>query len=212
MVDSQIHFIYDEESSIYQKKFGNRWSWKVTFPNPTSSDLTILEELNGKMVDFKPHDENDRFYESYLWYYYDDTTPYQHKVYMFIERKTLELTASDKPSLTITYPNGGETLTSGNTETITWTSNNIAEDKLIKIDLYENDVFSSSITAGAFNDGSHDWDTTGLSGSVNYKIYIELVEDSYVNNLSDNFTLILGVVFLQDIDDLRNGDNVEVIN
>jgi len=90
------------------------------------------------------------------------------------------------PSITLTYPEGGETL-SGN-QTITWVSDDPEGDLLdIKIE-YSSDGGSnwneittlSSQTAGA---GSYSWDTTALDNGSNYKI--EVTADDGENSVSD---------------------------
>jgi len=118
---SKLFTVYDIEEKLYQKKFGNRWSWKITYPNPTQEDLNTLDILNCQLVNFKPHTENSDYYKCYMWYYYDDTTAYQHKCYIYIDRSDLELTFADSPkTLTITHPNGGESYEEGDSISITW--------------------------------------------------------------------------------------------
>lgn len=188
---SELFTVYDVEKKLYQKKFGNRWSWKVIYPNPIQADLTTLDALNYQLVNFKPHAENDDYYECYMWYYYDDSTPYKHKVYIFLTRKSLELTLADDPqSLAIVYPNGAESITIGDDVNITWSSNRIQTSELVKIDLYKGGVFDSVISASTENDYLFVWDSTGTAAGIDYQIYIEFLSNSTISDLSDaNFEM-----------------------
>ncbi|HEY3215434.1 MAG TPA: S8 family serine peptidase [Candidatus Eisenbacteria bacterium] len=58
--------------------------------------------------------------------------------------------------VTVTYPNGGETLTAGNVATITWTS--VGSFTIVNIDYSTNGGSTwTAIVAGTPNDGSHAW-------------------------------------------------------
>jgi len=183
----ELYTVYDSENNIYQKKFGNRWSWKVKFPRPIFSDLVTLDQLNGTEIDFKPHDENPTYYKCYMWYYYDHTIPHSPIAYIEIERKTLQLTTIDTSYLTITNPNGEEVLSIGDPFTITWIYNNIPEEDEVKIILYKGGSPSSVIESNLANSGSYLWDTSGLLAGEDYQIYIETVLDSSINDLSDGY-------------------------
>jgi len=92
-------------------------------------------------------------------------------------------------SLTVTYPNGGETVWDhGADEAITWTSDNITSGELVKIHLYRNDVYSETLIDSIENTGTYIWEWVGLVPEYlvfEYKIYIELLSDDSVNDLSD---------------------------
>jgi len=135
----------------------------------------------------------------------------------FINRQTenlaIKVNTSMIKTLTITYPNGGESVSIDSDIDITWTSN-INSSENIKIDLYKNNVYSSVISASTVNDGSFTWDTTGLTADTDYKIYIELLSDSGVNDLSNaDFELEVGSTIPMDyIASWKLDDNLATTN
>ena len=90
--------------------------------------------------------------------------------------------------ITVTDPNGGETLGSGDTFNITWDSNVSSN---VSIKLYINSSFNSDITTNTSNDGSYWWNIpSSLSQGSNYKIKITSTSDSNIYDYSDGtFTI-----------------------
>jgi hypothetical protein len=88
-------------------------------------------------------------------------------------------------TITVTLPNGGEQITVGDSYNITWTSSNISASDNVKIELFKNGSFNSTITASTINDGAYSWDTTGLTLANDYKIKISWVTDNNINDLSN---------------------------
>lgn len=90
--------------------------------------------------------------------------------------------------VTVTDPNGGETLGSGDTFNITWDSNVSSN---VSIKLYINSSFNSDITTNTSNDGSYWWNIpSSLSQGSNYKIKITSTSDSNIYDYSDGtFTI-----------------------
>ena len=85
----------------------------------------------------------------------------------------------DPPEVTVTYPNGGETL-SGST-TITWTATdpNPGETALLMADLDYSDNGGSSwsaIDVNQDNDGTYSWDVSGLSDGSDYLVRITITD------------------------------------
>jgi immune inhibitor A len=79
----------------------------------------------------------------------------------------------DPPSITVTYPNGGETLTGSTTITWTATDPDPGETALLDIDLeYSSNGGGSwyDIALGETNDGSYLWDVSGLPDGSNYLV------------------------------------------
>ena len=97
------------------------------------------------------------------------------------------------PTITVTAPNGGETLTGGSTTTITWTSVNISAN--VKIE-YSKDGFSSdtnTIVASTTDDGSYDW-TIPNDPSSTVTVRISDASDASINDVSDaDITILSGL-------------------
>lgn len=92
------------------------------------------------------------------------------------------------PSINVTYPNGGETLTKGQNYTINWTSSNVSGDVLIH--LYKGGEFNSTISASTSNDGSYYpfSPLISLSEGNDYQVCMSGMSGS-VSDCSGNFTL-----------------------
>ena len=98
-------------------------------------------------------------------------------------------TASEADYVTVTDPNGGETLQSGNTFNLTWDSNASGN---VSIQLYVNNSFNSNITTNTANDGSYYWNIpSSVSQGSNYKIKITSTSNSTVYDYSDGTFTIL---------------------
>ena len=96
-------------------------------------------------------------------------------------------TIADASDITVTSPNGGESYTTGSSQTITWTDN-IAEN--VKIELFKAGVLNSTIIASTLSDGTHPWIVPGVAAGSDYKIKITSVNNSAINDFSDNnFTI-----------------------
>tara|TARA_B100000676_G_scaffold126244_1_gene125519 strand:+ start:110 stop:2290 length:2181 start_codon:yes stop_codon:yes gene_type:complete len=97
-------------------------------------------------------------------------------------------TAGEADYITITNPNGGETLDSGGTFNITWDSNASSN---VSIKLYVNSTFNSNITTNTSNDGSYTWNIpSSISAGSNYKIKITSNSNSSIYDYSDaTFTI-----------------------
>lgn len=94
------------------------------------------------------------------------------------------------PSITVTSPNGGETLMKGTTNTIRWSSYSNPGLR-VKIELLKGGVLNKIISSSTYNGGSYNWNisSTQVLGS-NYKIRITSVSNSKYNDTSDNnFTI-----------------------
>jgi len=94
--------------------------------------------------------------------------------------------------ITVTSPNGGETWSSGHSQTITWTDN-ISEN--VKIELYWEGIFDSEITSSTTSSGSYSWDIpAGMSSGSTYKIKITSTYNSSIFDFSDaNFNMDVGL-------------------
>lgn len=90
--------------------------------------------------------------------------------------------------VTVTSPNGGNSLTAGSSYAITW-NDNISEN--VKIDLYKGGAFYTTIAAATASNGTYGWTLpTNVVGGNDYKIRITSVSNSSVFDESDNpFTI-----------------------
>ena len=92
------------------------------------------------------------------------------------------------PFVTVTSPNGGESLQAGSSYNIIW-SDNISEN--VKIDLFKGGVFAQTIFSSTLSDGNESWTLPNalISGS-DYQIKVSSVNNPSLADLSNsNFTL-----------------------
>ncbi|MHC1707256.1 MAG: Ser-Thr-rich GPI-anchored membrane family protein [Bacteroidales bacterium] len=97
------------------------------------------------------------------------------------------------PVVTVTSPNGGESLPKGSTFNINWDFNFGGN---VKIELYKNEVFYSIIAVSTLCDGGYNWvvPTLAETGS-SYRIKISSVLNPAITDWSDNtFTIQLPVL------------------
>lgn len=87
-------------------------------------------------------------------------------------------------SIIVKSPNGGEQWEPETEKTITWNSSKAGF--FVKIDLYKDQFFHSTITHTALNTGSYTWSIPSESGS-NYKIKISSTFDESIHDYSDSF-------------------------
>ncbi|CAK0776709.1 hypothetical protein CCP4SC76_6240001 [Gammaproteobacteria bacterium] len=104
----------------------------------------------------------------------------------------------------VTYPNGGENWTTGQTQVITWsgfTSSNV------RLDLYLNGSLSSTIAASTSNDGSYSWSIpTSQTASSGYKVVVTGTDG--VSDQSDStFTVNSQVVSQPTVTYPNGGEN-----
>jgi len=92
-------------------------------------------------------------------------------------------------AITVTSPNGGENWVKGSNHTITWTG--AGKTMNVKIELYLNESYASTIALSTPNDGSFVWNIgSGISVSDQYKIKITTLDGKAQNDLSNNnFTI-----------------------
>ncbi|NER04852.1 MAG: hypothetical protein F6K17_20745, partial [Okeania sp. SIO3C4] len=96
---------------------------------------------------------------------------------------------SSKDSITVTSPNGGNTLEPGKSYYLDW-EDNISED--VKLELYKGGSFHSVIDSSTPSDGIYNsWTVpTSISSGSDYQLKIASLSDSSVYDFSDsNFTI-----------------------
>ena len=98
-------------------------------------------------------------------------------------------TESETDYITVTDPNGGETLESGGTFNITWDASSSISNVSIK--LYANSTFYSDIATSTSNDGSYWWNiSSSISDGSNYKVKIISTSNGNTQDDSDGtFTI-----------------------
>lgn len=114
---------------------------------------------------------------------------------MILDRTTQNTAIPNQyPTLTVTYPKGGEIWHVGDTVTITWTSANIPKDDSIKISINLGDKKGFSITQSTPNTGSYKWIVPKSLGTYpvagTSQIYLICNElNTYGNSNSGIFTI-----------------------
>jgi len=92
-------------------------------------------------------------------------------------------------SITVIAPNGNEVWYTGNTVTITWSSENLSDN--VSIELYENGSLESIISASTANDGSYSWTIPeALPSGGSRTIRISSTVDTGIFDDSDDFFAI----------------------
>ena len=92
-----------------------------------------------------------------------------------------------EPSISVDYPNGGETLTKGENYTIRWSSSNVSGDVLIH--LYRGSSYHSTIAASTTNDGRYSYTfPESLSDRSDYNIGISAMSGT-VSDFGNEFTI-----------------------
>ncbi len=91
-------------------------------------------------------------------------------------------------SIVVASPNGGESLLQASTHEIAWISKNLEGN--VKVELYQNGVFSQVLSASEGNDGAYAWTVPASSGD-GYKIKISSL-DGKSSDYSDASFAIVG--------------------
>jgi C1A family cysteine protease len=90
------------------------------------------------------------------------------------------------PSITVTYPNGGENLIRGSTQAITWTYKG-NPGSYVKIELFKGGILNRTITSRTSTSrGYYNWTIPSTQTQGNdYKIKITSTSNSSINDISD---------------------------
>ena len=95
----------------------------------------------------------------------------------------------DDRYITVKSPDGGETCYKGEASTINWNSDNAGSH--VKIELYKNSKYHSTIVSSTSNDDSYTWKIpSSLSSSSSYKIKITSTSNSNVYDYSNTYLTI----------------------
>ena len=118
----------------------------------------------------------------------------------------------DPPEITLTSPNGGESLQAGENYTITWEDN---FDANISLKLYKGGVFSSTIASSTQSDGSYTWNIpSDTEARDDYKIKITNVNQSTVYDYSNSYFSINGsgsvLLSISDVNLTSVGGDIEI--
>jgi predicted Zn-dependent protease len=92
-------------------------------------------------------------------------------------------TISPPPYITVTSPDGGNTLQGGSTYNITWTDN-ISEN--VRIDLYKGNLFHSTITSSTTSNGSYWWTVPTTLVGTDYRIRVTSTSNTNIQDTSNN--------------------------
>ncbi len=93
----------------------------------------------------------------------------------------------DGANMLVTSPSGGENLTSGTTQNITWSSSLGGN---VKIELYNDDSLDHVLIDSTPNDGSYAWTVPSDTSGYYFKIKITSVETPAENDISDTVFII----------------------
>jgi len=98
------------------------------------------------------------------------------------------------PSVTVTSPNGGDTLTAGTTKTITW--NYSGDPGYLRIELLKGataSIIASSVSKGSNGAGSYNWNVpSNLSSGSDYRIRVTGTSNTSITDTGDNVFTVVG--------------------
>jgi len=160
---------------------------------PVGSDVRI-ELFKGGVLNLKITSSTDND-GSYVWSIPSDRTvdsDYQIKITSttnssYYDYSNDNFSIIDKPLITVTSPNGGESWQRGTSQNITWDSVGDVGSS-VRIDLYKGDVLNLKIISSADNNGSYDW-SIPLDQTIDsdYKIKIASASNPAVFDESDDY-------------------------
>ena len=164
---------------VYYRVDGGSYT-SVTMTSQGGNDYQgiIPEQVEGSVIDY--------------YIYAEDVTgnSANHPFIGASDPHSFTVEGTPPASITVTSPNGGEDWQLDSTHNITWTSSNTSGD--VKIELYDNGVFSNTISSSTTDDGSFSWfiDESVYSAGTQYTVKIEDVTDPATYDDSDaDFTL-----------------------
>ncbi len=96
------------------------------------------------------------------------------------------ITSNPDPWITLVSPNGGESLYSGNSETIKWSSSSDAGAN-VKLEYSIASGAPSCITTSTLNDGSYVWNPIPIIQSSVLKIIVTSLDPPFASDQSDNY-------------------------
>jgi hypothetical protein len=102
-------------------------------------------------------------------------------------------------SIAIDSPKGGEVMTVGGTQRISWRSSGVTGN--VKIELYKSGALERVINASTYNDRVYDWTVPAdVAGGADYKIKITSVNEPAISGMSDATFTIKVVVYSNTLD------------
>jgi len=202
------------------KAGGSRDDNYITVTNPNggeqwrkaeSYNITWDKDLpNGHTVDiylFKGGYQNSvittqKSGTSYIWFIPMSVTidtdywirVQDHDDYTIDDFSDAEFSILEPYVINVTSPDGGESWLPGSTHNITWTDNIPVN---VKIELFKNDSFNSTIASSTPSDGSFSWTIPGSQTfGDDYKVKITSTSNSYLYSYSNEDFTITGPPFI----------------
>ncbi len=101
---------------------------------------------------------------------------------------TFTINPAPQPSITVTSPNGGETIKIGSTVPISWTSTRVSNN--VRISLYKNGTYVKTIASDVANNGSYSWTVGSETATSGYAIRVTSSADDQLRDMSNGtFTI-----------------------
>lgn len=115
----------------------------------------------------------------------DSTTVFPSRAYFDYVRVYQKATTSNS-GVTVTSPNGGETLVRGSTKTISWNSTGNSG-SYVKVELLKSGAVNNVISLSTPNDGKYDWSIPSIqTPGVDYKVKITSTSNQAYSDTSNN--------------------------
>ncbi len=178
------------------------WNWTITVPgdSPTCS-LTGSSNVQGRLLngmvsdmvcESKPGNYTGNFI--YIEQKWDVRSSDVYSYWIDAINNLDFINYTPSPGYWMTTPNGGETMQTGMTYTISWISQNI--DDTVNLALYKNGTFHSTIISSTADTGSYTWTVPGnVPLGDDITIRIKSTVDGTNRDYSDGeFTLAVGTI------------------
>jgi len=154
---------------------------------PSSPNQWMQWDVTNDIQGFVDGTQNN-----YGWKIYDDVGCILNSIQTIFRTKEygsyIPYLEIEYAKLTMTSPKQGDTWYRGETHTIRWDTINAGNN--VKIELYKNNIYDSTVTSSTPNTGTYSWTIpSGLSPSSSYKIRITSLTHSNVYDESSSFSI-----------------------
>lgn len=194
---SDSFYIRSRYIKITSPTSGDTWfggdTYEITWESDNAGNYVQIEYKNeGNYYTLTPSTFNSGSYYWFIPSSIASSSPYEIKITSLSDSSVYSYSGYftiGKRSLTINSPTGGEVLYTGETYTITWSSENVGNFVSIQYKKYQS-TFFYVMESKTDNDGSYDWMIpTSLSIGSQYQIKVQSYSMSDIYDVSGYFSI-----------------------